>query len=246
MIAPMTRDMRLELKKHTAQPQPPPAPVEPVAIPPRKDVETAAPAQRTPKRPAANIEPIAQAKQRARGAKQTYRQMKTSHFMEQHQRFMRKLETESFDVRWLAGSVNRVGFWAVWLTHLYVKGRKFLMAHRAGFCNGETCCRRAATCIKDCDWAYDYKNIAYCKGCNCGRWIGSRRSHQLRLAKFVCPRGKFDEAPGWVARAWGWLRRNRKPKAVTKPADRNGRGKELETWHEQRGLSYARQGLMRG
>jgi len=118
MINGMTADLRDQLKRHSVafQPQVAVASPEPQTVagaPPQPaggNGRTPEPVARKAAQPAAHVEPITQAKERAREAKQAYKQMKTGHFMERHQRLMKGLKNEPLDIRWLAASVNKVGF----------------------------------------------------------------------------------------------------------------------------------------
>ena len=209
MITPATSDLRDQMKRLAVESKPQLVVAEaPVQEPPR-DVapppngkQQPVPAERDTQRTA--IDPVAQAKDGIRAAKQTYKQMKRTRFTQRHQRLMRGLPDEPIDIRALAYSVNTLGFVTVWLTHLYVNVRHCTAAHRAGFCMAAVRDERKTECAT-CDWGYTVKDAAYCKGCNCGHWIGARRTHKLRLAKFACPQGKFGMAAGWLRRGIDWV-----------------------------------------
>ncbi len=183
MIASMTADHRAQLAMQAAKVQSQLAvtgPVvqeapQPAVEPPSNGKGRPAPSQAPAKRSIVAMDPISQAKERVRMAALAYKQMKTARFMERHQRLMRGLDAEPFDVRWLAAGVNKLGFVTVWLAHLYVNVRRFLMAHRAGFCTAAAREGREVECLA-CDWGYAYESAKYCKGCR----LSTQRAHGWR------------------------------------------------------------------
>lgn len=80
----------------------------------------------------------------------------------------------------------------------YSRVRGFIDAWSGGYCSIEERFKRGALCTSSCKW-YNYEireNEAYCRGCDCPKWRGSRLKVKLRLARFRCPQGKFGRVPG--------------------------------------------------
>lgn len=136
----------------------------------------------------------------------TTRELGYERFIDRHRRLMNSLDKQPCDVKWLAQAVNKVGRLQVGAVHFYVDVRSFLVAHSGGFCSLVDVKIRNNECVT-CNWAYSHKEHRYCRGCTCPNWPASRLTHKVKLAKFICPQGRFDKAKGWISRfltyIWG-------------------------------------------
>lgn len=129
----------------------------------------------------------------------TKQEQKRAKYAKKQQALMRSLATAAWDIRFVAGAQEWLAEWQAVVTHLYVDGRSFIVAHKAGCCGVADCELRREKCAT-CSSAYMHKGHGHCNSCNCGEWPPSRRTHQTRLANFACPKKKFGRAHGWIPR----------------------------------------------
>jgi len=115
-----------------------------------------------------------------------------------------RLATAPSDVRWAAKLLGGASIGLSYLFLEYARVRSFMDAVCGGTCNTFHVKRREKECA-NCDWHHIHDGRSYCRGCDCPRWRGSELSVKLRLARFVCPRGRFGTGPGWLSRAWHWI-----------------------------------------
>lgn len=159
--------------------------------------------------PEAMPQPPAQPAARPKPTKEQLRRIK--HARKQGA-LMKSLAGRPWDVRCVVWIEEFLTQCVILITHFYVDARSFLAAHSAGTCSVADRELRLEKC-STCESAYvDCKGHGYCRGCNCGEWPPSRRTHQIRLAKFACPEKKFGRAPGWIPRLRQRLRLGRRSK----------------------------------
>lgn len=89
-----------------------------------------------------------------------------------------------------------------WVVMQLCNVRLFIDAICNGYCNQQNYDERTSKCLH-CDWFHVQDGAAYCRGCSCPSWAGSKLTLKKRLARFRCPKGMFGHARGWVGRILG-------------------------------------------